>query len=135
MIWKWAGWARMIQAKGLSWKPRGILGEIMSFLPCLEKRGVGGQGSQGPGWPSLLQQEGFLRPPSLSSIPDTASDMNVRRHGFPFHGAICPGAKEGLSSLNLTDCSGQRGTALWLSCLMCLRLSSTACVPRLLLFT
>lgn len=71
---------------------QGHVGEIMNFSCAWRKRGMGGQGSQGPGWPSLLQQDVFLRPPSLSSIPDM----------LPFHRAMCPGAKEGLSSLNLT---------------------------------
>lgn len=93
------GWSRQKDYRG---SPEACWGKLWAFSCAWRKRGIGGQGSQGPDWPSLLQQEEFLRPPSLSSIPDTASNMNIRRHCFPLHRAICPGAKEGSSSLNLT---------------------------------
>ena len=39
------------------------------------------------------REEGFLRPPLLSSIPGIASNRNVRRDAFPFHRAVRPAAK------------------------------------------
>lgn len=78
-------------------------GGIMSFPVCLEKKAhLGGQGSQGPGWSSLLQQEGFCRPLLLSSIPGSVSNREVRETAFFSIGQPAQGHRTGLSCLYLT---------------------------------
>ena len=70
--------------------------------------------------PSLvwLQQEGFLRPPLLSSIPGPTSNRKVWRDCFSFQRAVCPGPRLVCPACPC-PCSGYRETTVWLSCFLC----------------
>ena len=57
----------MLQAKGLFWEQRDMLGDY-EHSPCyLKKRHMGSQGSQGSGWFSLAANEKADKP-TLSKL-------------------------------------------------------------------
>lgn len=79
---------------------------------------LGGQGSPSPGWSSLLQQEGFCRPPLLSSIPGSISSKEVRETAFFSIGQPAQGQNTGLSCLYLILLNLEENHCV-VSCLMC----------------
>lgn len=92
---------------------------IRSAPWCLENKAHGGvkdlRAQPGLVW---LQQEGFLRPPLLSSIPGPTSNRKVWRDCFSFQRAVCPGPRL-VCPACLCPCSGYRETTVWLSRFRC----------------